>query len=112
MKQRPDSATHCAPWTKHSISTGEDAQMRFTSASVHSRARTTRDAPCETRNFTASEFDVDICVDTWNVAPCFLQSETTPQSETMKASTYGFAATIVFSTASISSSNMIALRAR
>ena len=85
--------------------------MRFTSVRVHSRARTTRDAPCETRNFTASEFDVDICVETWKVTPCFLQSEMTPQSETMKASTYGVAATIVFSTISISSSNMIEIAA-
>ena len=87
MKQRPDSATHCAPCTKHSISTPVFAAIALTSASVHSRASTTRATPWDARKSTASEFEVDICVETCTVQPCFFSSEMTPQSETMNAST-------------------------
>ena len=86
--------------------------MRLTSASVHSRASTTRDAPCSFRKRTAAELEMLICVDTWNRTPCFLQSAITPQSATMNASTYGFAASIIASTFSVSSSNMIELSVR
>ena len=112
MKHRPDSATHCAPWTKHSISSPPSLAIRRTSSSVHSRASTTRDAPCPARKATASEFEVDICVETWNATPCFLQSAITPQSETIAASTYGFAASRTRATSAVSPSNMIALSAR
>ena len=86
--------------------------MRATSSSVHSRARTTRDAPCSFRKRTAAEFEMLICVETWKRTPCFRQSATTPQSATMNASTYGFAARMRPSTVSVSPSNMIALSAR
>ena len=112
MRQRPDSATHCAPWTKHSISTPVFRTISATSASVHSRARTTLSTPCEARNDTAREFEVDIWVETCTAAPCFLHRAITPQSETMKASTHGFAATIVRSTSSTSPSNMMAFSVR
>ena len=113
MKHRPDSATHCAPWTKHSISVGATAAaIAFTSPSVHSRASTTRAAPCSARKRTASELDTDICVETWNGTPRSRQSAITPQSETIAASTYGFAASRTRATSAVSPSNMIALSAR
>ena len=60
--------------------------IRAASASVHSRASTTRDAPCDLRKAAADELEQLICVETWNATPCFLQSVITPQSETMNAS--------------------------
>ena len=112
MKQRPETATHCAPWTKASTSAPVVSTIRATSGSVHSRARTILFAPCERRNSTAAEFETDICVETCISTPRRRHISKTPQSETMKASTCGIAASMVCSTSSFSPSNIMALNAR
>ena len=65
--------------------------MAATSLSVHSRASTTRLAPCSFRKRAEAELEQDICVEMWKGTPWRLQASTAPQSATMAASMKGAA---------------------
>ena len=71
-----------------------------------------REAPCSFMNFAATELEQLICVDMWNAEPCLLHIAATPQSATMKASTYGSANAIISSTSASSPSNTIEFSVR
>ena len=89
-RQRPDTAMHMAPCTKASSSSsrGASARMRAMSATLISRAHTTRLAPSSCHMRAASAFMTPACVLTCSstCGACRRASEKAPRSLTMSAS--------------------------
>ena len=90
IRHRPDTAMHMAPCTNASSSRsrGASARRRAMSATLISRAHTTRPAPSSCHMRAASAFITPACVLTCSSTEgaCLRASESAPRSLTMSAS--------------------------